>query len=405
MSKTFDLTTLNLSAGTHEITVKARAKDYTASADSNKVNYDIEVPPTSGLTYSLSSNGAEYTCSGRGTATGASIAIANEINGIPVTTIGSDAFADDEVLTEIYIPKNVKYVHATALKKCKSLVNITVDSRNTRYYTIDGNLYSNYENIVSLCKYAAGKTNASFVIPDGVVYINDYAFYQCRNLTSITIPNGVVDIGRYAFCGIQGLTNVVIPDSVTTIWDEAFAHCGLLTSLVIGNSVTTILDKAFAHCGGYLKSVTIPKSVIHMYSNVFKQTGIDKLRIYCEVSRKPSGWWDKWNYETFYNGKDEYHPVTWGNYDLIRDFTIDEVTYQYVDGMTWGEWVDSDYNTLGLIKYPCEDDDDSYIGKEYDGVVKYVKDTYNERQFGSDEIKNRNYFITTSPDFSGGGTN
>lgn len=41
MSKTFDLSTLNLSAGTHEITVKARASDYADSPASNAVSYVV----------------------------------------------------------------------------------------------------------------------------------------------------------------------------------------------------------------------------------------------------------------------------------------------------------------------------------------------------------------------------
>jgi hypothetical protein len=41
MSKTFDLSTLNLSAGTHEITVKARASGYADSPASNSVSYVV----------------------------------------------------------------------------------------------------------------------------------------------------------------------------------------------------------------------------------------------------------------------------------------------------------------------------------------------------------------------------
>jgi hypothetical protein len=41
MSKTFDLSTLNLSAGTHEITVKARASGFADSPASNAVSYVV----------------------------------------------------------------------------------------------------------------------------------------------------------------------------------------------------------------------------------------------------------------------------------------------------------------------------------------------------------------------------
>ena len=46
MSKTFDLSTLNLSAGTHEITVKARASGYADSSASNAVSYVVEEEDT-----------------------------------------------------------------------------------------------------------------------------------------------------------------------------------------------------------------------------------------------------------------------------------------------------------------------------------------------------------------------
>ena len=42
MSKIFDLSTLNLSAGTHEITVKARASDYADSPVSDAVSYVVQ---------------------------------------------------------------------------------------------------------------------------------------------------------------------------------------------------------------------------------------------------------------------------------------------------------------------------------------------------------------------------
>lgn len=42
MSKTFNLSTLNLSAGTHSITVKARARGYADSVASTAAYYEVE---------------------------------------------------------------------------------------------------------------------------------------------------------------------------------------------------------------------------------------------------------------------------------------------------------------------------------------------------------------------------
>ena len=35
------------------------------------------------------------------------------------------------------------------------------------------------------------------------------------------------------------------------------------------------------------------------------------------------------------------------NGNKLITFTIGGTTYQAIDGMTWAEWVDSDYNTIG----------------------------------------------------------
>lgn len=36
------------------------------------------------------------------------------------------------------------------------------------------------------------------------------------------------------------------------------------------------------------------------------------------------------------------------NGNKLITFTIDGTTYQAIDGMTWGEWVNSEYNTGGF---------------------------------------------------------
>ena len=119
--------------------------------------------------------------------------------------------------------------------------------------------------------------SGSVVIPEEVIYmgktrkvtsIGDYAFNQCRSLTSVTIPNSVTSIDNNAFTHCNLLTSVTIGNSVTSIGHEAFYGCSSLTSVTIGNSVTSIGFYAFTYCSS-LTSVTIPNSVTSIGVSAF----------------------------------------------------------------------------------------------------------------------------------------
>ena len=60
-----------------------------------------------------------------------------------------------------------------------------------------------------------------FSIPEGVEEIDAFAFWKCRNLTSVTIPNSVKKIDMCAFDGCVSL-RLTVPDSVTRIGKDAF---------------------------------------------------------------------------------------------------------------------------------------------------------------------------------------
>ena len=57
-------------------------------------------------------------------------------------------------------------------------------------------------------------TDGSFVIPDGVTEIKNYAFEDCTSLTNIVIPDGVKKIGVYAFYRCESLKKVSLPKKV-----------------------------------------------------------------------------------------------------------------------------------------------------------------------------------------------
>ena len=111
-------------------------------------------------------------------------------------------------------------------------------------------------------------TLISIIIPNSVTSIGDNAFWNCYNLASINIPNGVKSIGSSAFKNTV-LTSVTLPNSVTTIANSAFADCEYLSEIIIPDSITEIESHTFSGCKS-LASVTIPNSVIHIGDYAFE---------------------------------------------------------------------------------------------------------------------------------------
>lgn len=99
-----------------------------------------------------------------------------------------------------------------AFAGCTSLVIIEVDENNKNYKSIDGNLYS--KNGASLLRYAIGKKDVSFTIPDHVTRIYKLAFGDCTSLISVVIPTSVKTIDMWAFGNCTSLTNIYFEGTV-----------------------------------------------------------------------------------------------------------------------------------------------------------------------------------------------
>ena len=222
--------------------------------------------------------------------------------------VRSCAFADSETLRNITMPESVKRVGDYSVFANCIIENAVIpiillqhlDSEQ-RKYLVTLRLFSDAETSIENDAFRDCTNLTSVIIPDGVTEIGDYAFLYCSVLTSVTIPDNVTSIGYQAFYGCSSLTSVTILDNVTSIggyafygcsdlttvnWNATactiagssdypiFKNCSKLTTINIGDNVTTIPAYAFSSCSG-LTSITIPDSVTSIGGYAF--SGCDSL--------------------------------------------------------------------------------------------------------------------------------
>ncbi len=216
-------------------------------------------------------------------------------------TIADFAFSYCRNLKSIKIPTGVRNIGSGAFFSCTGLSEITFPSGvvrvgnnllyGTKYYHTDSNWVNGVLYIGKALVCANAKLSGSYKIKSDTQVIADYAFQDCRSLTSVTIPDSVVSMGNGTFSGCSTLEKVVIGNGVKSIggytfWpcvklksitlgknvesigEYAFWWCQNLTSISIPNGVQTIGESAFESCTA-LKSITLPNSVTTIGESVF----------------------------------------------------------------------------------------------------------------------------------------
>lgn len=194
-----------------------------------------------GVHYELSADGA-YAKVVDYDGIGDNVNIAEEYQGVPVTTIGDSAFLGDQNIGYVFLPetivtiedfafsdsslmcielsesvktigegvfwgcynlskfeisKNIETIGAYAFADCKN-IHLTVDDGNQYFKVVENDLYSKDGSVLYFYNDCDG-LRTSFTIPDTVKTIATSAFYNCVNLRDLTISSSVVEIQTYAF--------------------------------------------------------------------------------------------------------------------------------------------------------------------------------------------------------------
>ena len=213
------------------------------------------------------------------------VVIPSKINGVTVTTIGTDAFLGLNI-TSVTIPDSVTEIGANAFAGCTNLTSVTYGGDWSKLTIQSGNpavedavnaqlfdfefILNNTAVIVTNYKYKG--TAADVTIPSRYkskpVTAIDHAAFHDSAVTSVTIPDSVTSIPDDAFAFCSQLTNISIPNSVTFIGFSAFNSCTSLKSITLPSSLSTIQSSAFYNCGN-LETIRIPVSVTFIGNYAF----------------------------------------------------------------------------------------------------------------------------------------
>ena len=103
-----------------------------------------------------------------------------------VTSIGSYVFENCSGLTSITIPSSVTEIGGAAFKGCSSLINLyyKIDEKIETYLRY-GHLYINVKCGIEY--YLNDKKITSVAIPSTITKLGEYAFQNCRDLTSVYV--------------------------------------------------------------------------------------------------------------------------------------------------------------------------------------------------------------------------
>ena len=171
-----------------------------------------------------------------------------------VVAIGNTAFNGCTKLSSINIPSSVASIGSYVFNGCSGLNHITVEDGNSIYDS-----RNNCNAIIRTSDNTLIAGSNSSIIPEGIVFIGEYAFSYRSGLQAIVIPSSVRYIENGAFMSCSGLSSITIPEGVTSISSSSFYYCTSLTEVTIPSTASTIGYNIFNGCSN-LTSVKVART-------------------------------------------------------------------------------------------------------------------------------------------------
>ena len=211
-------------------------KKYKTSEWSQVTEYTVEPIVEQSLEYEITGLYNQfYKVVGIGNVTSDEIVVPSTYNGLPVIRIGWRAFENKVNLKKIILPDTLLYIDNFAFAGCTALEYIDLpDSLKTIYRCVFSN-----SGIKKLD------------MPDNVD-LDSFACADCPNLESVKLPKNLNHLSLKCFENTPKLKSITLPDSLAYISSSAF----------VGSSI---------------ESVKIPKKVHSIYENAFENTVINSV--------------------------------------------------------------------------------------------------------------------------------
>lgn len=186
-----------------------------------------------------------------------SVAWPNGLISIGVAAFSGCSFA------ELIIPQSVTSIGLDAFKEDNELNSIVVESGNPIYDSRD-----NCNAIIETGTNVLIRGCKNTTIPYGITSIGNSAFYWCPELVEMEIPSSVISIGDYAFSCCYKFSSVTLPQGVTSIGNGAFSGCSALTSITCEAETPPVIGGAYTFSNVARNiPIYVPESSVSAYKS------------------------------------------------------------------------------------------------------------------------------------------
>ena len=170
------------------------------------------------------------------------LAIPSVIDGHTVSNIA--VMEKSSFVANIFIPDSVTSIEDNPFMNLSSLKTVNVSDSHPKFAAIDGVLYS--KDTHDLICYPAKHAGDEFAVPSHVTRIKANAFHNNYDLAQLTLPDGLIEIDDYAFYGLSSVPTITIPSTVTTIGVNPFVWMSSLEEILVapGNKTFTVQQGA-----------------------------------------------------------------------------------------------------------------------------------------------------------------